>query len=84
MSMMILYVLRLYAIICSLDNGKEVLSLNEVLLYLLRSAKPLIEEADLPELLKLEKHEWQTWVDKVRGMIVSYPGMVSKHSHSRS
>lgn len=59
------------------DNGKEILSINEVLLYLLRSAQPLLEESELNELLKYEKHEWQSWVDKVRGMIVTYPGMVS-------
>lgn len=58
------------------DNGKEILSMNEVLLYLIRNCKPLLDEEDLPALVKLSKHEWQDFVDQIRGMIVTYPGMV--------
>ena len=50
--------------------------MNEVLQYLLRSSKKLLDESELQQLLKYEKHEWHELVDKIRGMIVSYPGMV--------
>jgi hypothetical protein len=30
-----------------LENGKEILSMNEVLSYLLKSSRPLIDEQDL-------------------------------------
>lgn len=57
------------------DNGKEILSMNEVLLYLLNSSKALLEETELAQLLKYDNNEWQNLVDEVRGMIVSKPGM---------
>ena len=59
------------------DNGKELLCMNEVLKYLLTSAKPLLETQNLAQYLKYEKHEWQKVVDGVRGMIITNPGMVS-------
>jgi len=60
------------------DNGKEILSMNEVLAFMLRSSRMLCEETELSNLLKLEDSEWQNYVGEVRGMIVTYPGMV-KH-----
>ncbi|KAL5011679.1 hypothetical protein ScPMuIL_010230 [Solemya velum] len=56
------------------ENGKEILSMNEVLNYLLQSSKPLMEEMELAQLLKQEQHDWQNYVDEVRGMVVTYPG----------
>ncbi|ELT91975.1 hypothetical protein CAPTEDRAFT_165112 [Capitella teleta] len=56
------------------DNGKEILSMNEVLLYLLRWNKPLVAEKDLSLLLKYDTNQWQKFVDDVRGTIVTYPG----------
>ncbi|XP_067662742.1 ribonuclease 3-like [Haliotis asinina] len=56
------------------DNGKELLSMNEVLGFLLQSSKPLLEETELAHILKFSNHEWQNMVDEVRGMIVTYPG----------
>jgi len=50
--------------------------MNEVLKFLLESARPLVEETELASSLTLEEHEWQNFVDEVRGMIVTYPGMV--------
>ena len=58
------------------DNGKELLSLNEVLNYLLRSSSPLLEESKLAESGKIALPDWQSFVDRIRGMIVTYPGMV--------
>jgi len=63
------------------DNGKEILSMNEVLSYMLRSAAMLCEETELSNLLKLNESEWLSYVGEVRGMIVTYPGMV-RNSHS--
>jgi len=62
------------------DNGKEILSMNEVLSYMLRSSKMLCEETELSNLLKLDESEWQNYVGEVRGMIVTYPGMVRNSS----
>ena len=61
--------------LCS-DNGKEILSMNEVLSYLLRSSEPLIKKKDLEDLASFSKPEWENMVDRVRGMIVTYPGKV--------
>jgi len=58
------------------DNGKEILSMNEVLNYMLRSSRMLCEVTELSSLLKLDETEWQNFVGEVRGMIVTYPGMV--------
>lgn len=56
------------------ENGKEILSINEVLKYLLRSACPLVAESDFPMIESMSKEDWQSWVDNVGGMIVTYPG----------
>nr|KAG5706615.1 hypothetical protein BaRGS_005685 [Batillaria attramentaria] len=56
------------------ENGKEILSINEVLKYLLRSSCPLVAESDFPMIEKMSKEDWQSWVDNVCGMIVTYPG----------
>lgn len=50
--------------------------MNEVLNFLLRSSRPLLEETELANMLTLDENEWQNTVDEVRGMIVTYPGMV--------
>ncbi|GAB6023150.1 hypothetical protein CHUAL_007230 [Chamberlinius hualienensis] len=56
------------------ENGKEILSMNVVQKYLLDSSKPLVEEADIPRLMKMSEYEWQTFTEKIKGMIVTYPG----------
>jgi len=61
------------------DNGKEILSMNEVMSFMLRSSKVLCEETELSNLLKLDESEWQNYVSEVRGMIVTYPGMVTNN-----
>ncbi|XP_021349627.1 ribonuclease 3-like [Mizuhopecten yessoensis] len=57
------------------ENGKEILSMNEVLLYLLRCSKPLLEETELAQILKSDQHDWENFLDEIRGMVVTYPGM---------
>lgn len=59
------------------ENGKEILSINEVLKYLLRSSQPLVSDTDLAVIEKLNKEEWQSWVEVICGMIITYPGKVS-------
>jgi len=54
--------------------------MNEVLNFMLRSSRPLLEETELANMLTLDENEWQNVVDEVRGMIVTYPGMVRSNS----
>lgn len=56
------------------ENGKEVLSMNEVLKYLLKSNKLLFEESSLSALKNMPMNEWQNIVDEYKGMIVTNPG----------
>ena len=58
------------------ENGKELLSMNEVLRYLLKSSKPIIDPTQLDKLLKLNRSDWTNFVDEFRGMIVTCPGKV--------
>ncbi|XP_076232216.1 ribonuclease 3 drosha [Calliopsis andreniformis] len=55
------------------DNGQEILSMNEVLNYLIKSSKLLIDPADLPRLVEMPQYKWQNFADEVKGMIVTYP-----------
>lgn len=56
------------------DNGKEILSMNKVLEYLLKSCELLIPEDKLDYILQLPQYKWQDMVDEVKGMVVTYPG----------
>ncbi|CAK9812701.1 Ribonuclease 3 [Anthophora quadrimaculata] len=56
------------------DNGQEILSMNEVLNYLIKSSKLLIDPDDLPRLVEMPQCKWQNFADEVKGMIVTYPG----------
>ncbi|GJQ74766.1 drosha [Trypoxylus dichotomus] len=56
------------------DNGKEILSMKEVLQYLLNSSVPLIKESELQEMINMTQYEWQTYADEIKGMVVTYPG----------
>lgn len=56
------------------ENGKELLSMNFVLKYLLESSKPLIPKDQLSEIISLPHYKWQKLVDGVKGMVVTYPG----------
>uniref|UniRef100_A0A672G4M9 Ribonuclease 3 n=1 Tax=Salarias fasciatus TaxID=181472 RepID=A0A672G4M9_SALFA len=60
--------------VCS-DGGKEVLSMHQVLLYLLRSSKPLVPEEEIADMLQWEELEWQKYAEECKGMIVTNPGM---------
>lgn len=55
------------------NNGKEVLSMNAVNRYLLKSNKLLFDESSLPALKSMSMNEWQNIVDEYKGMIVTNP-----------
>ncbi|KAF5890564.1 ribonuclease 3, partial [Clarias magur] len=57
------------------DGGKEVLSMHQVLLYLLCSNKPLVPEEEIANMLQWEELEWQKYAEECKGMIVTNPGM---------
>lgn len=57
------------------DNGKEVLAMSEVLRYLLDNSGPLVSENVLKNMQTLNQHDWQDYVDDVKGMVVINPGM---------
>lgn len=57
------------------DNGKEVLAMCEVLRYLLDNSGPLVAPDILKEMNDLSQIEWQDYVDYVKGMVVTNPGM---------
>ncbi|KAF0028527.1 hypothetical protein F2P81_019614 [Scophthalmus maximus] len=46
-----------------------------VLLYLLRSSKPLVPEEEIADMLQWEELEWQKYAEECKGMIVTNPGM---------
>lgn len=51
--------------------------MHQVLLYLLRSSKPLVPEEEIADMLQWEELEWQKYAEECKGMIVTNPGMVS-------
>ncbi|XP_058879080.1 ribonuclease 3-like isoform X1 [Acipenser ruthenus] len=57
------------------DGGKEVLSMHQVLLYMLHSNKPLVPEEEIANMLQWEELEWQKYAEECKGMIVTSPGM---------
>ncbi|XP_058814865.1 ribonuclease 3 isoform X2 [Topomyia yanbarensis] len=57
------------------DNGKEVLAMCEVLRYLLDNSGPLVAPEILKEMNDMSQIEWQDYVDYVKGMVVTNPGM---------
>ncbi|GBM59674.1 Ribonuclease 3 [Araneus ventricosus] len=59
----------------SKEEGKELLSLNVIMEYLLNSNKILIDEENLAEILSYSNKKWQDLADEVKGMIVTCPGM---------
>ncbi|KMQ94989.1 ribonuclease 3-like protein [Lasius niger] len=56
------------------DNGQEILSMNEVLNYLIKSSTHLIDPDDLPRLVAMPQYKWQDFADEVKGMVVTFPG----------
>lgn len=57
------------------DNGKEVLAISEVLRYLLDNSGPLVDRKTLGDMLHINQNIWQDYVDDIKGMVVTNPGM---------
>lgn len=55
--------------------------MHQVLLYLLRSSKPLVPEEEIADMLQWEELEWQKYAEECKGMIVTNPGMVRPQLH---
>lgn len=55
------------------DNGQEILSMNEVLNYLIKSSTLLIDPDNLSRLVAKPQYKWQDFADEVKGMVVTYP-----------
>ena len=57
------------------DNGKEVLAMSEVLRYLLDNSGQVVDQKTLQEMEKMNQHDWQDYVDTIKGMVATNPGM---------
>ncbi|XP_067586542.1 ribonuclease 3 isoform X1 [Pseudorca crassidens] len=64
------------------DGGKEVLSMHQILLYLLRCSKALVPEEEIANMLQWEELEWQKYAEECKGMIVTNPGTTWHHISS--
>ncbi|KAL0878825.1 hypothetical protein ABMA27_003851 [Loxostege sticticalis] len=56
------------------EGGCEVLSMCEVLKYLLDESELLIPPEKLEDIHEMDHYTWQKFVDRIKGMIVTYPG----------
>lgn len=52
------------------------LSMHQILLYLLRCSKALVPEEEIANMLQWEELEWQKYAEECKGMIVTNPGAV--------
>lgn len=57
------------------DNGKEVLAMSEVLRFLLDNAGTLVPRSTLENMMNISQHDWQNYVDNIKEMVVTNPGM---------
>lgn len=57
------------------DNGKEILSISDVLRHLLDNSGPLVADSVLKNMQTMQQRDWQDYVDDVKGMVVTNPGM---------
>ncbi|XP_059611847.1 ribonuclease 3 [Phlebotomus argentipes] len=57
------------------DNGKEVLAMSEVLRYLLDNSGLLVDRRTLADMMHINQNIWQDYVDDIKGMVVTNPGM---------
>ncbi|KAJ8720232.1 hypothetical protein PYW07_012275 [Mythimna separata] len=56
------------------DGGTEVLSMCEVLKYLIAESGPLIAPESLKNVHNMDHYTWLKFVNSIKGMIVTYPG----------
>ncbi|XP_059045104.1 ribonuclease 3 [Achroia grisella] len=56
------------------EGGCEVLSMCEILKYLIDESGLLIPPETLNDVHSMDHYNWQKFVDRIKGMIVTYPG----------
>ncbi|KAM3961500.1 LOW QUALITY PROTEIN: ribonuclease 3 drosha [Aphomia sociella] len=56
------------------EGGCEVLSMCEILKYLIDESGLLISPNTLEDVHSMDHYTWQKFVDRIKGMIVTYPG----------
>ena len=57
------------------EHGKEILSMNVIMSYLLKSYEPLVDEIDLIRYIEMDQLEWQNNItEPIKGMLVTHPG----------
>lgn len=49
--------------------------MSEVLRYLLDNSGPVVDQKTLHAMDKMGQYEWQDYVDTIKGMVVTNPGM---------
>lgn len=57
------------------DDGKELLSVNFILQYLLSNSKLLIEDEKLEYYKSLNTEQWMDFAKEHKGMVITFPGM---------
>lgn len=57
------------------SNGKEVLAMSEVLRYMLDQSGPLVSRPILDQMSSMAQSDWQDYVDEIKEMVVTNPGM---------
>ena len=55
---------------------QEILSMNTVLSFLLQSSGLLVDDKKLDLAMNCTTDQWRPFIDDVRGMIVTKPGLV--------
>jgi ribonuclease-3 len=56
------------------ENGIEVLGMDHVMQYFINQDSPLMESKDLNNLLKCTEKDWEKYIDRFRGQLVTNPG----------
>ncbi len=59
------------------DNGKEILSPCEIIKYFMDNSVPVVTSSLLSKLQQMNHSDWQRYVEKMQGTLVTYPGKVS-------
>jgi ribonuclease-3 len=56
------------------ENGKEILSMDVVVRYLLEAYVPLVDPVDLGGMLGMPAADWLDLTEAIKGMLVTCPG----------
>ena len=56
------------------EDGKEILSMNEVIRHLIDSRAPVVADEEIAGLIQMSAQEWLDFADGIKGMVVTNPG----------